>query len=98
LGEWWQAALHVSFHRLNGPRRLANPASAAASKEKVSEAYSVTDDEKLELLRSTLARAYEKPEPFPLKLIHAVKYWISASTQKKPIILSLQIEKKEDTA
>jgi hypothetical protein len=55
----------------------------------------VTDDEKLELLRSVLARAYEKREPFPLNLIHAVRGWISASTQKKPIVLSLQIEKRK---
>ena len=59
---------------------------------------SMADDEKLELLRSVLARAYEKRQPFPLKLIHAVKDWMSASFQKKPIIPSLQIEKKEDAA
>ena len=59
---------------------------------------SMADDEKLELLRSVLARAYEKHHPFPLNVIHAVKDWMSASPQKKPIILSLQIEKKEDAA
>ena len=56
------------------------------------------DDEKLELLRSVLARAYEKRQPFPLKLICAVKDWMNANTQKEPIILTLQIEKKEDAA
>ena len=56
---------------------------------------SMTDDEKLELLRSVLARAYEKRQPFPLRLIHAVKDWMSARPQKKPIILSLQIEKRK---
>jgi hypothetical protein len=56
------------------------------------------DDEELELLRSVLARAYEKRQPFPLKLIRAVKDWMGARTQKKSIILTLQIEKKEDAA
>jgi hypothetical protein len=64
----------------------------------VADDESMADDEKLELLRSVLARAYEKRQPFPLKLIHAVKDWMSASFQKKPIIPSLQIEKKEDAA
>jgi hypothetical protein len=64
----------------------------------VADDESMTDNEKLELLRSVLARAYEKRQPFPLKLIHAVKDWMSASTHKKPIILSLQIEKKEDAS
>ena len=58
----------------------------------------MSDDEQIELLRSVLARAYEKREPFPLSLFHSVKDWMSASTQKKPIILTLQIEKKEDAA
>jgi hypothetical protein len=64
----------------------------------VADDESTVDDEKLELLRSVLARAYEKRQPFPLKLIHALKDWMRASTQKKSIILSLQIEKKEDAA
>lgn len=44
----------------------------------------MADDEKLELLRSLLARAYEKRQPFPLRLIRAVKDWMGASTPKKP--------------
>jgi hypothetical protein len=62
----------------------------------VADDESMLDDEKLELLRSVLARAYEKRQPLPLKLIQTVKDWMSVSFQKKPIILSLKIEKKED--
>jgi hypothetical protein len=58
----------------------------------------VADDEQLEQLRSALARAYEKRQPFALRLIHAVRERMSASTQEKPIILTLQIEKKKEDA
>ena len=58
----------------------------------------MADDEQLEQLRSALARAYEKHQPFALRLIHAIRDRMSASTQEKPIILTLQIEKKEDAA
>jgi hypothetical protein len=51
----------------------------------------VGDDEQLERLRSVLARAYEKRQPFALRLIHAVKDRMSAHIQKKPIIVSLEL-------
>ena len=41
-----------------------------------------------------VARNQEKHEPFPLNLIHSLKDWTDASAQKKPIILTFQIEKK----
>jgi hypothetical protein len=60
---------------------------------------SVTDDEKLELLRSVLARAYEKRQPFPLRLVQAVRDHLASRTPRKPIIESLNIiEKNKDAA
>lgn len=80
---------------------LANPAPEAASKRCRAKAYAVADEEQLEQLeqlRSALARAYEKRQPFALRLIQAVRDRMSASTQEKPIILTLQIEKKKEDA
>jgi hypothetical protein len=65
----------------------------------VADDESMTDDEKLELLRSVLARAYEKHQPFPLRLIHAVKDYVGPRTFRKPIIESLNIiEKNKNVA
>jgi hypothetical protein len=63
-----------------------------------SKGVSVGDDEQLEQLRSVLARAYEKRQPLALRLIQEVKDRMSAHPQKKPIIVSLQIEKKKEDA
>ena len=56
-------------------------------------------DDQVDLLRSVLARAYEEPSPFPLRLVEAVRDYIGTRTQRKPIIESLNIvERKTDTA
>jgi hypothetical protein len=55
-------------------------------------------DDELDLLRSVLARAYEKPSPFPLRLVEAVKDYIVTRTPRKPIIESLNINEKKDAA
>ena len=60
---------------------------------------SMTDDEKLERLRSVLARAYEKRQPFLLRLVQAVKDYVGPRTFRKPIIESLNIiEKNKNVA
>ena len=57
------------------------------------------DDDQIELLRSVLARAYEKRQPFLLRLVQAVKDYVGPRTPRKPIIESLNIiERKTDTA
>ena len=59
----------------------------------------MTDDEKLERLRSVLARAYEKRQPFLLRLVQAVKDYVGPRTFRKPIIESLNIiEKNKNVA
>jgi hypothetical protein len=59
--------------------------------------YSMPHDE-VDLLRSVLARAYEKPSPFTLRLIEAVQDYIGTRTPRKPIIESLNINEKKDAA
>jgi hypothetical protein len=54
--------------------------------------------DEVDLLRSVLARAYEKPAPFPLRLIEAVQDYIGSRTPRKPIIESLNISEKKDAA
>jgi hypothetical protein len=54
--------------------------------------------DEIDLLRSVLARAYEKPSPFPLRLVEAVKEYIGTRTLRKPIIEGLNIGEKKDAA
>jgi hypothetical protein len=55
-------------------------------------------DDQLDLLRSVLARAYEKRQRLPLRLLQALSDYIGPR-KKKPIIESLNIiERKTDTA
>jgi hypothetical protein len=54
--------------------------------------------DEVDLLRSVLARAYEKPSPFTLRLIGAVQDYIGTRTPRKPIIESLNINEKKDAA
>ena len=58
---------------------------------------SMPDDE-VELLRTVLAHAYEKPLPLPLRLVEAVKDYIGTRAPKKPVIESLYINEKKDAA
>ncbi len=55
-------------------------------------------DDQLDLLRSVLARAYEEPQPFPLRLVRAVKDYIGIRTPRKPLIESLNITERKDAA
>ena len=56
-------------------------------------------DDQVDLLRSVLARAYEKRQPFLLRLLQAVMDYVSPSTPRKPVIESLNImDKKKDAA
>ena len=55
-------------------------------------------DDEVDLLRSVLARTYEKPSPFPLRLVEAVQAYIGTRTPRKPIIESLNINEKKDAA
>ena len=55
-------------------------------------------DEEIDLLRSVLARAYEKRQPFLLRLVYAVKDRFGSDTTRKPVIQSLNIDKKKDAA
>jgi hypothetical protein len=54
--------------------------------------------DEVELLRSVLARAYEKPSPFLLRLVEAVQDYIGTRVPKKPTIQSLNISEKKDAA
>jgi len=54
--------------------------------------------DEVDLLRSVLARAYEKPLPFPLRLVEAVQDYLGTHTRRKPIIESLNISEKKDAA
>jgi hypothetical protein len=66
--------------------------------QRVQEGCTVPDEE-IDLLRSVLARAYEKRQPFLLRLVQAVKDHVGPSTPRKPVIESLNImEKKKDAA
>ena len=53
-------------------------------------------DDQIDLLRSVLARAYEKPQPFPLRLVQALKDYIGTRAPRKPIIESLNITERKD--
>jgi hypothetical protein len=56
-------------------------------------------DDQIDLLRTALARAYEKRQPFHLRLIQAVEDCIGPRTPRKPTIQSLGIiEKNKDAA
>ena len=56
-------------------------------------------DEEIDLLRSVLARAYEKRQPFLMRLVQAVKDYVGPRTPRKAVIESLNImEKKKDAA
>ena len=57
----------------------------------------MTDDQ-IDLLRSVLARAYEKPLPFPLRLVQAVMDYIGTRTPRKHMIESLNITEREGAA
>jgi hypothetical protein len=48
-----------------------------------------------ELLRCVLARAYEKRQPLPFRLVKAVKDYIGPRTPRKPVIEGLSIIEKE---
>jgi hypothetical protein len=54
--------------------------------------------EEIDLLRSVLARAYDKRQPFLLRLVQAVKNRFGSDTTRKPVIQSLNIDKKKDAA
>ena len=57
------------------------------------------EDDQIELLRSVLAHAYEKRQPFLLRLVQAVKDYVGPRTPRKPIIESLNIiEKNKNVA
>jgi hypothetical protein len=57
------------------------------------------EDDQIELLRSVLAHAYEKRQPFLLRLVQAVKDYVGPRTLRKPIIKSLNIiEKNKNVA
>lgn len=51
------------------------------------------DDDQTDLC-SVLAHAYEKRQPFLLRLVQAVKEYVSPRTPRKPIIESLNIIEK----
>ena len=56
-------------------------------------------DEEIDLLRSLLAHAYERRQPFLLRLVRAVKDYVGPRPPRKPVIQSLNIiEKKKDAA
>ena len=55
-------------------------------------------DDEIDLLRSVLARACEKRQPFLLRLVLAVKDRFGSDTTRKPVIQSLNIDKKKDAA
>jgi hypothetical protein len=55
-------------------------------------------DDQIDLLRSVLALAYEKPQPLPLRLVQGVKDYIGTRTPRKPIIESLNITERKDAA
>jgi hypothetical protein len=57
--------------------------------------YAMPDDQ-IDLLRSVLARAYEKPQPSPLRL-QAVRNYVDTRTPRKPIIESLNITEGNDS-
>src|SRR5689334_22538035 len=54
-------------------------------------------DEEIDSLRSALERAYEKPQPFPLRVMQAAKTFLGLRRPKK-LIESLNIEEKKDAA
>ena len=54
-------------------------------------------DEEIDLLRSVLARACEKRQPFLLRLVQSVKNRFGSETARKPVIQSLNIDKKKKT-
>jgi hypothetical protein len=54
-------------------------------------------DEEIDLLRSALERAYEKRQPFFLRVMQAVKTFFGLRRPRK-LIESLNIEEKKDAA
>ena len=54
--------------------------------------------DEVDLLRSVLALANEKPSPFPLKFVEAVQDYISTRSPRKPTIETLNISEKKDAA
>ena len=52
-------------------------------------------DEEIDLLRSVLARAYEKRQPFLMRLVQAVKDYVGPRTPRKAVIESLNIMEKK---
>jgi hypothetical protein len=82
------------------PGRLTAPVVAFGdpSKNAFRRGNTLPDDQ-LDLLRSVLARAYEKRQRLPLGLLQALKDYIGLHTRRKPIIESLNIiERKTDAA
>jgi hypothetical protein len=56
-------------------------------------------DDQIEHFRSVLARAYEKRQPFPFRLVKGIKDYIGPRTPRRPIIENLNIaEKNKDAA
>ena len=55
-------------------------------------------DEEIDLLRSVLARAYERRQPLLLRLVELVKDRFGSDTTRKPVIQSLNIDQKKDAA
>jgi hypothetical protein len=78
--------------------RLKAPVAAFGDPSKTVFRRNTLPDDQLDLLRSVLARAYEKRERLPFRLLQALRDYIGPRT-KKPIIKSLNIvERKTDTA
>jgi hypothetical protein len=80
--------------------RLTAPVAAFGDPSKnVFRRGNTLPDDQLDLLRSVLARAYEKRQRLPLRLLQALRDYIGPRTPRKPIIESLNIiERKTDTA
>jgi len=55
-------------------------------------------DDELDQLRSVLAQAYEKRQPFIFRLIQAVKNRLGAGTPKRAIVEPIKIVKEKDAA
>jgi hypothetical protein len=56
------------------------------------------DDDQIEALRSLFAHAYEKRQPFFVRVVRAVKDSVGPRTPNKPTILCLNIYEKNDSA
>jgi hypothetical protein len=53
-------------------------------------------DEEIDLLRSVLARAYEEPRPFLLRVILAATDRVGSRISRKPVIETLDIAEKNN--